>query len=599
MNDFCIPGYDYSTREMREETVAGLFARAVSARSGVEREWQRCNDYYNFSHDVGRELRESGQTEELNWLPAAMPDAWIIVESQVDPNVPEPQFHGRDNDMDSQKARQREYAVRYIAENNRLTDMNTRNERRLLKYGDAFWKAYWDSEMRCGIQEGDIRIRDIPVDAIYPDPAVTDGSLQDGQYVDYVYRIHKVAFLQRFRRDLEALGLEAEDILNLESRRHGVFDLETALDRDDDTVEVLEHWFRQPAELTLEGEVIPEGAVGCCILAGGHELRYIPNYWKRTARECSLFPFVHYWRVQDENRFWNKSELFPVLDMVDAADRKLSMALYSDAMLSNDIIIAEEDAFADGCEPSNEPGAIWTMKQNRSGAVARLGGLHPLTSTMNDLNWFKEQIERANRNYESNMGKNTSNTQTATGLAMLRSDANAQGDIKAADRLQGFERLYELLDWLALEFFDDQRMLFIGAKDERPAATLMFHADTFAQEMPEVLDIGGAVIREKWTYFPRVDVTITAGDSVIKGKQATLQALQGLTQANITPQNWKLFAAQLEILDIPNKKEIVEEWKKQFEMQAAPMGGGGGPMPQESAMQPEMLDAMRQMRSQV
>ena len=35
MNDFCIPGYDYSTREMREETVAGLFARAVSARSGT------------------------------------------------------------------------------------------------------------------------------------------------------------------------------------------------------------------------------------------------------------------------------------------------------------------------------------------------------------------------------------------------------------------------------------------------------------------------------------------------------------------------------------------------------------------------------------
>ncbi|MCQ2438884.1 MAG: hypothetical protein MJ074_03875 [Oscillospiraceae bacterium] len=566
MNDFCIPGYDYSTREMREETVAGLFARAVSARSGVEREWQRCNDYYNFSHDVGRELRESGQTEELNWLPAAMPDAWIIVESQVDPNVPEPQFHGRDNDMDSQKARQREYAVRYIAENNRLTDMNTRNERRLLKYGDAFWKAYWDSEMRCGIQEGDIRIRDIPVDAIYPDPAVTDGSLQDGQYVDYVYRIHKVAFLQRFRRDLEALGLEAEDILNLESRRHGVFDLETALDRDDDTVEVLEHWFRQPAELTLEGEVIPEGAVGCCILAGGHELRYIPNYWKRTARECSLFPFVHYWRVQDENRFWNKSELFPVLELIDAADRKLAMGILGDAYMSNDIILVEEGALADGEVLTNEPGTILRCKPNRSSQIRRLGGVQSLANAAVGLEWYKEQIERASRCYEISRGKEAVRTSTASGLAMLRTDAENQENIKRSDRNRGFERLYELLDALALEFFDDDRMLWLGADERsgRKATAFRFNSLELTEHMGELTDMNGRVVREGYDYYPRVDVTITAGDSVMQSKQATLETLQTLSAANITPENWKLYAAQLELLNIPEKQEIIEEWRERF-----------------------------------
>lgn len=590
-----VTGYDYSTKEKREDTVNALFARAKAARTAVEMEWKRCNDYYNFAHDISRQMVDFSMDKELPFVPPVIPDPWIIVESQINPKVPEPEFHGRDDDQDSEKAKMREYAVRYIVENNRLEDMNTRNERRLLKLGDAFWKAYWDPTMRCGMSEGDIRVKDIPVESIFPDPAIRDGQLQDGQYVDYVYSLHKVAFIQMFKRELDEMGISASEILSADYiEKSGLFDMTTAVDDQDDTIQILEHWFRQP----IDTEDAKAGDIGCSIQAGGRELRYIPCYWERTGKQNKLFPFVHYWRIQDENRFWNKSELFPVLDMVDAADRKLSMALYNDAMLANDIIIAEEDAFADGCEPSNEPGAIWTMKQNRSGAVARLGGLHPLTSAMNDLNWFKEQIERANRNYESNMGKNTSNTQTATGLAMLRSDANAQGDIKAADRLQGFERLYELLDWLALEFFDDQRMLFIGAKDERPAATLMFHADSFAQEMPEVLDIGGEVIREKWTYFPRVDVTITAGDSVIKGKQATLQALQGLAQANITPQNWKLFAAQLEILDIPNKKEIVEEWKKQFEMQAAPMGGGGGPMPQESAMQPEMLDAMRQMRGE-
>ena len=189
-----VTGYDYSTREAREVTVAELFHRARNARTAVETEWQRYNDYYNGIHDVTRETVEFCRDNDLPWVPANMPDPWIMVESQLDPSVPEPEFRGRDDDMDSAKARQREFAVRYIAENNRLSDMNTRNERRLLKLGDAFWKAYWDGEMRCGVNEGDIRVKDVPVEGIFPDPAIRDGTLQDGQFLDYVYSVHKVRF---------------------------------------------------------------------------------------------------------------------------------------------------------------------------------------------------------------------------------------------------------------------------------------------------------------------------------------------------------------------------------------------------------------------
>jgi len=566
MREHIIPGYDYSSPEAREETVAALFSRAVSARSSVEQEWQRCNDYYNFSHDVGRELRESGQAGELNWLPASMPDAWIIVESQVDPNVPQPQFRGRDNDMDSAKARQREYAVRYVCENNRLTDMNTRNERRLLKYGDAFWKAYWDADMACGAYEGDIRIRDIPVDAIYPDPAVTDGDMQDGQYVDYVYRLHRVSFLQRFAADLERLGLGEEELFGSGERRRGVFDLETATDREDDTVEVLEHWFRQPTELLLGDELIPAGAVGCSIQAGGHELRYIPNYWQRTARQCRLFPFVHYWRVQDENRFYNKSELFPVLELIDAADRKLAMGILGDAYMSNDIILVEEGALSDGEVLTNEPGAVIRCKPNRSGQIRRLGGVQSLANAAVGLEWYKEQIERASRSYEISRGKEAVRTDTASGLAMLRSDAENQAEIKRSDRNRGFERLYELLDALCLEFFDDDRLLWLGCDEQsgREATAFRFDSRRFAETMPELLDMNGKILRESYSYYPRIDVTITAGDSVVQGKQATLETLQMLANAGITAENWRLYAAQLEILNIPGKQEILREWEQRF-----------------------------------
>ncbi|MBR6208725.1 MAG: hypothetical protein IKQ69_06980 [Oscillospiraceae bacterium] len=551
--------YDYSDRESRERTVQELFARAKNARTARELEWTRYNDYYNGIHDATSEIIAYCRENDLPWTPANMPDPWILVESQMDPTVPEPEFRGRDADLDSEKAREREFAVRYIAENNRLKDMNTRNERRLLKLGDAFWKAYWDPAMRCGVREGDIRLKDIPVDAIFPDPSVRDGTIQDGQYLCYVYRIHKVLFGQMFCRELAELGISQEDLLSRDYvERAGLFDLSTAVDDTDDTIQVLEHWFRQPTDTRgLHGEPVRAGAVGCSIQAGGRELRYIPNYWERTGEQNKLFPFVHYWRIQDENQIWNKSELFPILDLVDAADRKLAMGLLNDAFMANDILLVEEGALADGAEVTNEPGAVLKLRPNAMGRVQRLGGLQSIGGAAQGVDFFKEQIERTARNYETAQGKEASMVTSATGLALLRSDAQTQAEIKRQDRNAGFERLYELLDWLALEFFDDDRMLFLGADPSRgrPARSMRFNADDLSEER-----------QEGRRYWPRIDVTVTASDSVIRSKAATCQALQALSSSNVTAENWRLFAAQLEVLDIPGKQEIIDDWRRRFEM---------------------------------
>ena len=86
------------------------------------------------------------------------------------------------------------------------------------------WKAYWDGAMRCGVHEGDIRIRDIPVDGIFPDPSVRDGTIQEGQYLCYVYRLHKVLFGQMFRSELAELGISQEELLSRDYvERAGLF----------------------------------------------------------------------------------------------------------------------------------------------------------------------------------------------------------------------------------------------------------------------------------------------------------------------------------------------------------------------------------------
>ena len=193
-----VTGYDYSDREHREKTVQALFGKAQNARRPAERDWERYNDYYNFIHDITGETQEAYADAEMPFTPSVMPDAFIHVESQICATVPEPEFRGRDDGMDPQKAKEREYAARFVCDNNRLKDKNTANERRLIKLGDAFWKVFWDPTMMTGINEGDIRVDDVPVESIYPDPAARERGLQAGQYVFHLYRMHKVAFVQQY-----------------------------------------------------------------------------------------------------------------------------------------------------------------------------------------------------------------------------------------------------------------------------------------------------------------------------------------------------------------------------------------------------------------
>lgn len=560
--------YDYSTPESRVDTAEWLLSEAMSQRAVQEWEWERYNDYYNFIHGVTDEVREYARENGIQWDAAVVPDPWIMIESQIDPKVPEPEFRGRDNDMDSQKAKEREFAVKYIIEANRLEDLNTSNERRLKKLGDAFWKAYWDPNMMCGKHEGNIKVIDVPVQDIYVDPSVKNEGIQAAQYVDYVYRVHKIEFWRMYHKELKELGLSLEEIQGGDYRNaNGIFDLQTQAS-EDDTIQVIEHWFKQPEDT----EDAPAGAVACSIQAGGKEIRYIPMYWTKTGQQGqnNLFPFVHYWCIRDENQFYNKSELFSILSMVDAADRALATAQFNDAMMGNDIVLMEEDALAEGEEFTNEPGAQVKLKRNGMGKVQRLGGLHTAGQSLNLMNAYMEQMQRANRNYDQNLGKETTKVTTASGLLQIRSDADSQNELKKADRNRGFERLFELLDWLALEFFDDDRVLFISGKEENGVRTngqsMVFNSDKYQETVPAMVDAATRKpVREAYTYFPRVDVTVSAGDGVARSKAATLEVLDKLAGVQPNQQNYKILSAMLDILDIPQKQEIQKSWDEQFQ----------------------------------
>ena len=561
--------YDYSTPEGRVATAEWLFQQAKDERAVREAEWRRFNDYYNNAHDAARETAEAFAESGLPWTPACVPDPYLMVESQIEPEIPVPEFHGRDDDLDGVKAKERELAVRYLIEENRLNDLNTANERRLRKLGDAFWKAYWDETMPCGSRKGNIRIRDVAVQDIYPDPTAGAEGLQAGEYVFYLYTMHKLRFWRLYHDALERQDKALDDVVGAAQYREADDLLEPYTQSTasrDDLVQVMEFWYRQPFD-TKEAKA---GSVGCSVQAGGVELRHIPNYWVKLGAQCDLFPFVHYWCIRDETQFWNKSELEPILPLVDAADRELATGLFNDAMMANDVVLIEDGALAPGEEFTNVPGAVVRVNPGRGGAVARLGGLSDGVKSLGMVGWLQNQIQRASRNYDSNNGQETARVTTASGLMQLRADAQAQQKIKSADRSAGFCRLYELLDCLALEYFDDDRLLFLGAKRGGREESVVYNGANYSLETPELRDpLTGELISERRLYYPRVDVSVSVGTALSRSPAATAEVLEKLAATTVTAENWRLLAAQLDCLDIPQKQEITAEWKRRFEPSGA------------------------------
>ena len=561
--------YDYSSAEGRISTAEWLLQQAKNERTGQEHLWQKCEDYYNGNHSVLDEVYDQMREQNMDFALPVVPDPYIMVESQIEPSIPQPEFRGRDDDRDGERAKQRALAVKYICEANRLEDMNTANERRLRKYGDAFWKAYWDEGMNCGDGRGNIRIKDIPVEDLYVDPTAGKDGLQAAEYLVYVYSMHKLRFWRLYHEELAEKGIALDDITG---RRYllaeNAFEPFTAgTNAQEDLVQVIEFWFRQPAD----GDGAPAGSIACSMQAGGQEFRYIPNYWVETGGQNQLFPFVHYWCIRDETQFYNRSELSPILDMVDAADRELAVGVLNDAMMANDIVLVEEGALPPGEEFTNAPGAQVTVRQGRIGGVARLGGLNNGVRALNMVEWMLTQIQRTNRNFDSNNGRETSKVSTASGLLQLRTDAQEQQKLKRADRDAGFCRLYELLDWLALEFFRDGRLLFIGAKNEHEQAQeVAYNGAAYAMQRAAVMDAEGKTVRGEEVYYPRVDVTVSVGDGLGKSPAMTLQVVDKLAVTPVTAENWRLLSAELELLDIPGKQEIIEQWKRKFEPTVPP-----------------------------
>lgn len=511
---------DYRTRASREQTVRALLTAAAEARAPVEARWNLVTDYYEGRHHTQEEIAGSCRDAGLPWIAACSPDIYLHVESQVRTMLPDFTFRGRDADGDDERARAREYLVRYVTEQQGLADQTPVHERRCLLCGTAVWKVFWDGE--------DVRVTSVDPRALYPDPAAS--RLEDCEYVDYVYRLPRRAAVRLYGDELEALGIDAQTL-------SGALPFEE--DTDGDTLAVVEHWYRSDG-----------GRVACSILVGEREARHIPDYWRVTG--CGLLPFVLQYRVAGDE-LWGHSDLEPALPLVDAVDRELAAAQLQSAFTGSDVILAEHDAFAQN--PEIRPGAIWELRPGAIDKIRRLGGLGDAGNRLAMIEMLRGMIRDAVGNYDAQLDDQSARTLSATGLALMLERADLRRASKKAECLRAYARLFRLIDWTVLEFYDDARVVRLGS--------------AVPGEAPRVYRFSRAALRGRDGYFPVIDCTVTAADAMENSRAFTLSSLETLLGHSVTRENYPLVLTALRTLDLEGAEELRRYFERLFEDGAA------------------------------
>lgn len=557
--------FDYSTLETREATIRFLFSYEKINRSEVEDYWQDMKRYYDGIHDTTYHMNGYVSEQGLPWTPTQCEEGFITVETQIDPSLPSFEFSGRD-DSDDDIAKQREYVCNYIIDNNTMENMNTRNERMLNKYGTGAWKVSFDMGKKMGGKDGNIAITNPHCNNIFVDSSAIEG-IDDGMYAAVVYRMHKIQAGITFANDLKRMGKTINEydtgwgLENTEFLGKNIAD-SAMIDKKDFTVQITEWYFRQPQDGSENINGVKyswkAGDIGLIILINDSEIRYNPKYWFKT--NCSMFPVVLYSKIPNDNSIWGKSEIEPIKNYIDTIDRKMSYAELNESMSASDIVVTEENAFAENSDPKNVPGALWVMKPGMLGAARRLGGLAS-NQFMDSISYSRDNIQRITGSFDAAQGAEPERVTTTTGLAIMNDKARGRQNIKKVDVKAAWERLLKLCDYTALEFFNDDRLIYIGAKDNKEPVKFTFNSDDLMK-----------TDEQGQTYYPDVDVKINIGDGLKHNKAFTIQVMQELLKTPITPENYKIIMSYLDILDIPSGNDLKEFIQQKMEQQPQPQG---------------------------
>lgn len=566
--------YDMSTKEKREIRIQKDFDEAITNRQPYESKWRTFYEYYHNQHYSKDQIVELANKHGWDFVPPVLPDPFIQVESQVDIAVPSIQFIGRGGEEDAEKARLRQSTVDFVLYNNQIENKMILNERRLNMLGSTCWRVGWDESKKGLDFEGDIVVEDVDPSYVFPDPSAY--TVEDCEYIIYAHRVHQRKARRKYGKVIDKLTTDGDHATTEIYKGTLHFDNSNQETFEDGTMLVIEYYYKD-----LDGDV------AMSTIIDGEEVQFAKKFWENTRHSGNeMLPIIIYHKIPELQSIWGLGEVETIIDLVDTGDRQYMSAVLNEMMMGNDIIVADNGAFEEGTEPENVAGAIWTVKQGKN--VRRMGGIANANNSLNLVNFAHEKIEETNGNYASESGKEPMRVTTASGIAQLNEKAQARTYTKQASRLEGFKQLAKLIDWFALEFYDDDRLILIRDNNKEVVESFNFNSNDFSAEPKQNIEdvekdssdvnlseiyaqnedeevrniLKGDITR----YFPTVDVEISAGNGITKSRAFTLQATQELAGIQATPENVEVLKSIVDLLELPNADIIKDSYDKSVEV---------------------------------
>jgi len=546
--------WDLSTKEGRESLFSDKFEDAKNIRMPQTKKMIELDEYYHNRHytkeQIERLIRENG----WDFVPPILPDPFIQVESQINPKRPDFTFKGRDNDMDSTKAKERQDVVEYVLYNTKFDDLVPNNDRVMNKTGDSFYKVAFDGTIEGPGYLGDITIGDPDPANIFPYPsnACTE---DECEIFFYPYRIHQRAAYRQWkspaqRKILDSLKPSSNhgdtEIYNINRVETNIYD---------DTFQVIECWYRDD-----------EGDISCSVQIENKEIQFIDKYWVNTRKSGNrMFPFVKLCKIPVNKSFWSKGEIETIIELSDAGDREFLMAHMNDMFNADDMIVCEDDSLKAGTTIEKKPGAIIWTKPNKGGAVRRLGDRTGNSKALEMVNFIHEKIQETNGNFNVNMGKEPdANVKTLGALVLLNEKGEKRNNVKETPRNNGYRRLYELIDWTAMEFLNTNRTVLIRGKKEGEDKTITFNSENHKVLDATKTDSTGMPVY----YYPRLDTEIIVSNPIQQSKGTMIQATEQVsTQLDkLTPAKAVLLKSEIDIMGLPNAQDIKDAIDQQMQM---------------------------------
>lgn len=135
---------------------------------------------------------------------------------------------------------------------------------------------------------------------------------------------------------------------------------------------------------------------------------------------------------------------------------------------------------------------------------------------------------------------------SSTGLAQLIERAEIRRAPKKSERLNAYRRLFELIDMTALEFYDEEKVIILGAsKDEREVFR-------FVPDDVMCCDTKGR------SYIPVVDANVIAVDALTKSRAFMMSAINTIMGHSITKENYLFVKSLVKMLALPEQGEICD-----------------------------------------